>query len=99
MDHPSLAVAVVIAVNPNRGRAQPPFDSRFTGMALEMVDELVARGEHRRALGETPAGQMRKRAARVQAQPVVPGSPRGSNLFGPVKDQRVNALVKESQRR
>ena len=65
--------------------------SILAGVAVEVVDELVARGEHRRALREPAARQVRVGAAGVEPEPVVARPPGGGDIVGLVHQKRAQA--------
>jgi hypothetical protein len=80
--------AAVGPLDPADTRREPHVDRCAGGVALEVLHHLIPRREHGGAPWEAPAREMRQRAARVEAQPVVAGTPRGADLTRLVQHER-----------
>jgi hypothetical protein len=86
---------VISALDPLDARAELELDPVLVGVPVEMLDELVPRSEHRGALRELPARQVRERPAGIEAKAVIPGAPRRRHLVRLVRQKRAQATVLE----
>ena len=88
--------ATVRALDPVDLRSELEVDPVLARVLVEMLHELVPRGEHRSPLREAAPGQVGIGPAGVQAQPVVAGAPRRCHLVRLVDQERPQPPVLES---